>query len=94
MPKELLKLNACVPVIFKKTIAIAKDSGMSVEGVDTLSRQNGDTTKLDINVAKGYDLREEIFKTSVERGWTLYEIHLDKTNLEDVFRQLTKSQEG
>ena len=65
-----------------------------VEDVDALSRQNGDTTKLDINVAKGYDLREEIFKTSVERGWTIYEMHLDKTNLEDVFRQLTKSQEG
>ena len=37
MPKELLKLNACVPVIFKRTIAIAEESGMAIEGVDTLS---------------------------------------------------------
>lgn len=65
-----------------------------VEKVDTLSRKNGDTTMIDINILKGYDLREEVFRTSVDKGWTIYEMHHDKTNLEDVFRQLTKIQGG
>ena len=65
-----------------------------VENVETLSGPNGDTTQLAINVYKGYDLREDVFKTVVENGWTIYEMHLDKTNLEDVFRQLTQSQGG
>lgn len=37
MPPELLKLNAVVPIIFKKTIDVAKDAKMQVEGTDTLS---------------------------------------------------------
>jgi len=65
-----------------------------VENVEILSGSNVDTTQLAINVYKGYDLREDVFKTVVENGWTIYEMHLDKTNLEDVFRQLTQSQGG
>ena len=65
-----------------------------VEKVQTLSRENGDTTRLNIDVLKGYDIREDVFKTSVDKGWTIFEMHQEKTNLEDVFRQLTQSQEG
>ena len=62
-----------------------------VESVQIVSRDNGESTKLDINVLKGYDLREEVFRTTVDKGWTIYEMHRDRTNLEDVFRQLTQS---
>ncbi|MFC1692044.1 ATP-binding cassette domain-containing protein [Candidatus Latescibacterota bacterium] len=65
-----------------------------VEKVQILSRENGDTTRLNIDVLKGYDIREDVFKTSVDKGWTIFEMHQEKTNLEDVFRQLTQSQEG
>jgi len=66
-----------------------------VENVDTLSKRNDDdSTLLAINVLKGYDVREEVFRASVDKGWTIFEMHLDKTNLEDVFRQLTKIQGG
>jgi len=65
-----------------------------VEKVHALSNREGLTSKLDINVLKGHDIREDVFKTSVENGWTIFEMHLDKTNLEDIFRQLTISQEG
>lgn len=37
MQPELLKLNAYIPTIFKNTISIAKDYGMTLEGLDTLS---------------------------------------------------------
>jgi len=35
------------------------------------------------------DLRPEIFKLMVDRGWVLLELHRDSQTLEDVFRTLT-----
>jgi ABC-2 type transport system ATP-binding protein len=35
------------------------------------------------------DLRPEIFKLMVDRGWVLLELHRDSQTLEDVFRSLT-----
>ncbi len=35
------------------------------------------------------DLRPEIFKLAVDRGWVLLELHRDSQTLEDVFRSLT-----
>jgi gliding motility-associated transport system ATP-binding protein len=35
------------------------------------------------------DLRPEIFKLIVDRGWVLLELHRDSQTLEDVFRSLT-----
>jgi len=68
----------------------------SIVGVENIKEPAGSngTTRLDIDVSKGYDIRETIFRASVEKGWTIYEMHQDKTNLEDVFRQLTKIQGG
>ena len=38
---------------------------------------------------KDADLRPEIFKLMVEKGWVLLELHRDTQTLEDVFRHLT-----
>lgn len=65
-----------------------------VESVTFDPKHSDGSTALDISVLKGYDLREEVFKTSVGKGWTIFEMRQDKTNLEDVFRQLTKTQGG
>jgi ABC-2 type transport system ATP-binding protein len=35
------------------------------------------------------DLRPELFRLAVANGWTLTELHRERANLEDVFRQLT-----
>ncbi len=37
------------------------------------------------------DLRPALFGLAVEHGWTLTELHRDRANLEDVFRQLTSA---
>ena len=37
------------------------------------------------------DLREAVFRTAVEKGWTLLELREDKASLEDVFVRLTES---
>ncbi len=38
---------------------------------------------------QGVDLRPEIFRMIVEKGWVLLELHRDAQTLEDVFRSLT-----
>jgi len=74
--------------------ADAFSSITGVEGVEVQSGLNGDSTRLEINVLKGFDLREEVFRTSVEKGWIIFEMRQEQTNLEDVFRQLTQTQGG
>ena len=65
-----------------------------VEKVNTVSGNGGGSTAYDISISGSRDIREEIFNKSVENGWTILEMHLHKNNLEDVFRNLTKSQGG
>ena len=65
----------------------------NVERVTLISRNNGNI-ELDISILGTRDVREDVFKRTVEKGWTILEMHLHKNNLEDVFRNLTKSQGG
>jgi ABC-2 type transport system ATP-binding protein len=39
------------------------------------------------------DLRGDLFRLVVSKGWTLLELRRDSQTLEDVFRDLTKSDE-
>jgi ABC-2 type transport system ATP-binding protein len=39
------------------------------------------------------DLRPELFKLVVDKGWVLLELHRDSQTLEDVFRSLTIGEE-
>ena len=65
----------------------------NVEDVKEVSKNNGNA-ELDISISGSRDVREDIFKRSVEKGWTILEMHLHRNNLEDVFRSLTQSQGG
>jgi ABC-2 type transport system ATP-binding protein len=40
----------------------------------------------------GTDIRAELFRMAVEKGWGLLELHREQTSLEDIFRQLTSDQ--
>jgi len=39
------------------------------------------------------DLRPLIFRSALERGWTLWELHRERQSLEELFRELTGSAE-
>ncbi len=65
-----------------------------VEKVDAVSGNGGGSTAYDISIAGHREIREEIFNKSVENGWTILEMHLNKSNLADVIRKLTKSTRG
>jgi len=65
----------------------------NVGNISTTSDNNGGkTVELEISVLGTRDIREDVFRKAVEKGWTILEMHLQKNNLEDVFRNLTKSQ--
>jgi ABC-2 type transport system ATP-binding protein len=42
-----------------------------------------------VDVLSGNDVREEIFRTAVERGWVLLELAMERATLEDLFVRLT-----
>ncbi len=69
----------------------------AVEGVGKVKRirdENLEVTKLDITVSSDEDISEAIFKTTVDKGWIILGMNQHKTNLEDVFRQLTITAKG
>jgi ABC-2 type transport system ATP-binding protein len=60
-----------------------------VEAVHVLGGDGGACMRLRIEAAKGSDVREDIFRVAVERGWTLLELRRETRSFEDVFRELT-----
>jgi ABC-2 type transport system ATP-binding protein len=71
----------------------ALDSVSSVEPgteIRTADGEEGDTrTRITVFGVRGKDPRPEIFDAAKERGWTLWELHLERESLEDIFRELT-----
>ena len=51
-------------------------------------------TKINIKYPKNNDPRSDIFKYAVDKGWTILEMFATKQNLEDIFRNLTSSNES
>jgi ABC-2 type transport system ATP-binding protein len=50
--------------------------------------------RLELSAAKDSDLRAELFKMAVDKGWVLLELHRDAQSLDAVFRDLTRSDEA
>ncbi len=64
----------------------------SVSGVEVeTTGETGGSSRLRFTVfgERGADPRAEIFRVAGEREWTLWELHLERESLEDVFRELT-----
>jgi ABC-2 type transport system ATP-binding protein len=62
-----------------------------VEAVHLVAKGNDGQVQLRVEAARGSDVRERIFRTAVEKGWTLLELRRDTRSFEDVFRELTMS---
>ncbi len=65
-------------------------------GVGGMTRRSawGDRVALTVTASSDEDLRPKIFELAKECGWTLYELHQERGNLEALFRQLTAEQAG
>jgi ABC-2 type transport system ATP-binding protein len=62
-----------------------------VPGVKTVAVVPGEdkSATYEITTERSVDLRPELFRLIVDKGWTLLELHRDTQKLEDVFRDLT-----
>jgi ABC-2 type transport system ATP-binding protein len=50
--------------------------------------------RLELSAAKDSDLRAELFRMAVDKGWVLLELHRDAQSLDAVFRDLTRGDEA
>jgi len=61
-----------------------------VGGVESARITDGDAGTIAVQLAGGKDdLRPTLFKTAVDKGWTLVELRRETVALEDIFRGLT-----
>lgn len=65
-----------------------------VEHLEEAVSEEKETSKFVLTAAKGVDLREKVFAACVEHGAVILEMKTVTKSLEDVFLQLTSSQEG
>jgi ABC-2 type transport system ATP-binding protein len=65
-----------------------------VEKVEKISLPSGGIKGYFIESSKGVDLREPLFNFSVENNWTILEMKREQASLEEIFRLLTKSEQG
>ena len=71
------------------------DMKATIPSIDIASISKEDTyTKINIKYPKNNDPRSDIFKYAVDKGWTILEMFATKQNLEDIFRNLTSSNES
>ena len=67
----------------------------SLAGVEAVEYGGGSGTvhKFSVSVAKGSDVREELFRRAVAENWVLLEMSRKGTSLEEVFHRLTQTEE-
>jgi ABC-2 type transport system ATP-binding protein len=73
----------------------AQSALKSISGVQTARELPTDETahKIELIGSQSADLRAEIFRLVVQKGWTLLELRRDAASLDAVFRDLTKGDE-
>ena len=67
---------------------------VEVEHLEKAVSEEKETSKFVLTATKGVDLREKVFAACVEHGAVILEMKTVTKSLEDVFLQLTSSQEG
>ncbi|HEV8539477.1 MAG TPA: ATP-binding cassette domain-containing protein [Bacteroidota bacterium] len=60
----------------------------AIDQVSLIHEQNG-MKKFSVETSSAVDIRKDLFRLCVEKGWGLVELHREQTSLEDIFRQLT-----
>jgi len=61
---------------------------------DVAVSRDGDWNVFNLRVEAGNDVREEVFRLAADRRWSVRELTQRRATLEDVFVELTHSDEG
>jgi ABC-2 type transport system ATP-binding protein len=66
------------------------DDGLgTLDGIRSIERHEDNDGRQRFTVVADNDIRPNIFTLAKDRGWTLFELHQESANLEDLFRELT-----
>ena len=60
----------------------------AIAAVSLIDERDG-VKKFSIETTQAIDIRRDLFRLCVQKGWGLLELHREQTSLEDIFRQLT-----
>lgn len=85
---ETVELAVTGPTAEELQVVLGK-----IPGVAWLEVRDGAEITAKLTAERSIDLREAVFRAVVDSGWTLLELHREKTSLEQVFRQLTGVEE-
>ena len=64
-----------------------------VTSVELVTSEDNGVRTFELAAEKDRDLRGDLFRLAVQKGWSLLELRRDAQTLEDVFRDLTKADE-
>jgi ABC-2 type transport system ATP-binding protein len=53
------------------------------------SGETRDSLKFSLSAPRSHDIRGDIYRLCVEKGWVALDLHREETSLEDIFRELT-----
>ena len=95
LPKHLNAKNACSLLVkggAEQTAGILSQLPHVLE-VEVNSEEDG-MTALTVSASAEYDIREQIFYAMAQASLPIYEMQMKSMNLEDIFLELTKDEEG
>jgi ABC-2 type transport system ATP-binding protein len=58
-----------------------------------VASENGGRARYQVDSATGHDIRSELARTIVGKGWGLLELQAENMSLEDIFIELTTKEE-
>lgn len=89
----LVKSSSQVVAEFKGPAESIVEKIRMVKGVDHAGASAvGEWVRVVCSVAKGMDIRADLFAVAAQNNWPLRELHEERTNLEDVFVSLTREE--
>ncbi|MFQ6091929.1 MAG: ATP-binding cassette domain-containing protein [bacterium] len=74
------------------------DVAATIRGLEEVSKvqetgaETGGLRRFEVESQRGVDVRESLFHLAVDKNWTILEMHREQVSLENVFRELTKSE--
>ena len=72
--------------------AATMNSLENVSKVEEKEVEAGGLRRFAVESQSGVDVRESLFHLAVEKKWTILEMHREQASLENIFRELTKSE--
>ena len=85
----LTRATAGVRISVEATGSGLEDGLGTLDGIRSVERHATNEGRQRLTVVAASDIRPNIFTLAKDRGWTLFELHQESGNLEDLFRQLT-----